>query len=387
MTRRPPPAPRSALTPRALAVTRHLLLHGPATRGHLGAQLRLSEASMSRVARSLVSHGIITETVDARAALGRPRQILTAVPSAAHVVGVKLTENTAYGVACDFFGTVVATRTSPLPTSTAGVVPVTATVKTVSSLVKRLSKRIPTLDGVGISLGGIVTGRAQVQEGTFLGWRDIDLADPLDRALDVPVVLTNDVTALAREQLWFGAGRTHSTFGLITVGRGLGFGVVREGHVVEQLIDNGHLLAHAPLDMAGPACALGHRGCVAAYLNRDDVETRLTRDLGRPISFADLVRDPEPGLSRWTEEAACALGHLVATFAGALQTDRIVLAGEDVIPLVESTTFTDTITDRLRPGPHETQRCTLDVSTAPLTFTDWARGAAVVGLQHILGAL
>jgi hypothetical protein len=45
-----------------------------------------------------------------------------------------------------------------------------------------------------------------------------------------------------------------------------------------------------------------------------------------------------------------------------------------------------TITERLRPGPEETQRCELDVSTAPLTFTDWARGAAVTSVQRVLGA-
>ena len=69
--------------------------------------------------------------------------------------------------------------------------------------------------------------------------------------------MSNDVTALAREQLWFGAGRTHSTFGLVTVGAGLGFGVVREGVVVEELIDNGHPLAHAPIDSTGPRCGIG----------------------------------------------------------------------------------------------------------------------------------
>ena len=44
------------------------------------------------------------------------------------------------------------------------------------------------------------------------------------------------------------------------------------------------------------------------------------------------------------------------------------------------------IADRLRPGPDETQRCALDIVTTPLTFNDWARGAAVVGIQNVLGA-
>jgi hypothetical protein len=45
------------------------------------------------------------------------------------------------------------------------------------------------------------------------------------------------------------------------------------------------------------------------------------------------------------------------------------------------------VADRLRPGPDEAQRCALDITTAPLTFNDWARGAAVVGIQNVLGAL
>ena len=76
----------------------------------------------------------------------------------------------------------------------------------------------------------------------------------------------------------------------------------------------------------------------------------------------------------------------MATFAGALQTERIVLAGEDVEPLFASPVMAATLAERLRDGPgHE--RCELDVSTAPLTFTDWARGAAVISVQHVLGAV
>ncbi len=376
------------MSPHALAVTRHLLVHGPASRGHLGRNLTLSDASMSRVAQTLVRDGIVAETLDPQVGLGRPRQILSANPAARNVVGVKLTADTAYGVACDLYGSVLGSAEARLPApGPDGVVPVQGTVRVVSRLVQRLAKRLSRLDGVGVSVGGVVDDHVVVREGSFLGWLDVDLASPLQQALGASVVVTNDVTALAREQLWFGAGRTHSTFGLITVGAGLGFGLVREGHVVEELIDNGHLLGHAPIDATGPPCALGHRGCVAAYLYRDEIEARMARKSGLPSSFADLIRDPAYADSPWVTQAAQALGHLVATFAGALQTERILLAGEDVEPLFACRHMTDTIAERLRPGPAETQRCTLDVSAAPLTFIDWARGAAVVSLQHVLGAL
>lgn len=377
----PPPVDEDGqLTPRALAVTRHLLVNGPASRGHLGQNLSLSEASMSRVARTLVEGGLVTENSDpssSPSSIGRPRQLLTAVPSARHVVGVKLTADTAYGVACDLLGSVIEPAEAALPAPINHRVPVREAIEVTADLIRRLAVALPTFDGVGVSVGGTVS-RREVHNGTFLGWHGVPLADLLEDATGVPVAVTNDVTALAREQLWFGAGRTHSTFGLITVGAGIGFGVVREGRVVEQLIDNGHLLSHGPVaGEGGPACELGHHGCVAAYLSRVEVERRAPRDRPDRSIFAD-----DPGRT----DGARALAHLVANVAGALQTERVVLAGEDVSLLVTSPVFTQTLDDRLRDetgGP----RLELDVSVEPSDFVDWARGAAVVGIQHVLGAL
>ncbi len=384
------PSAETALSAGELAITRHLLVHGPASRGALGDLLQLSYASMSRLARSLVEGGIVAEDVEPVPGVGRPRQILSVVPGARHVVGCKLTGKTAYGVVCDMLGDVRATARVTLPPHQAdGSVPVAGAVKAITQLVAKLARKVTPLDGIGVSLGGVVTNRSIVREGTFLGWRDVDLATPLRERTGLPVVVTNDVTALAREELWFGAGRTHSTFGVITVGAGLGFGVVREGVVVEELIDNGHLLAHAPLDSRGPRCRMGHAGCVAAYLNRDDIEHHASAAAGRRLILDDIVRARAAGddaAKALLDDAARALGHLAATFAGALQTSRIVLAGEDVAAIADSTAITEAVAYRLRPGPDETQRCVLEISTAPLSFNDWARGAAVVSIQNVLGA-
>jgi predicted NBD/HSP70 family sugar kinase len=371
-------------------VTRQLLTHGPATRGDLGDRLNLSYASMSRLARALIGGGIASEDLESAAAIGRPRQILTAVPGARHVVGIKLTGDTAYGVVCDMFGEVKATSRAALPPpGEDGAVPVAATVKLIAQLANRLGPKVPSVDGIGVSIGGAITDRSVVREGTFLGWRDVDLGGSVRDRTGLPVIVTNDVTALAREQLWFGAGRTHSTFGIVTVGAGLGVGVVREGVAVEELIDNGHLLAHSPVDSTGPACSLGHRGCAAAYLNRADLERHASLAAGRPATLADLVLARSGGdraAATLLDDAARALGHVVASFAGALQTTCIVLGGEDVAVFADAPAMQEVIADRLRPGPLESQRCTLDLVTAPLTFTDWARGAAVAGIQHVLGA-
>src|SRR3954454_21226480 len=89
---------RRGLSAAELAVTRHLLVHGPATRQALGDHLNLSYASTSRLARALVDDGVASEALDGEPAVGRPRQVLAAVPGARHVAGFKLTADTAFGV-------------------------------------------------------------------------------------------------------------------------------------------------------------------------------------------------------------------------------------------------------------------------------------------------
>ena len=306
------PAATDQLSPVELAATRHLLTHGPSSRAGLGEVLQLSYASTSRLARSLVDEGLVAEDRALDAVVGRPRQILSAVPGARHVVGVKLTGQVAYAVACDMFGTVIAAANSPLPDpSSDGVVPTGRAVRVIVRLVRKLAKQLPSLDGVGLALGGLVVDHSTVVEATFLGWHDIDLVDLIGTELAVPVTVSNDVAALAREQLWFGAGRTHSTFGVITVGAGLGFGLVREGRVVERLIDNGHLLAHSPIDGSGPRCTLGHSGCAAAFLNREDIEARASRRLRRRVTFADLAAGRSRGnaiMSEFIDDALTGTG-------------------------------------------------------------------------------
>lgn len=128
---------------------------------------------------------------------------------------------------------------------------------------------------------------------------------------------------------------------------------------------------------------------MAAYLNRDDIERRASEAAGRPVTFGDLLRARGAGdrdAGRVLNDAARALGHLVATFAGGLQATCVVLAGEDVAALAGVPAMSQVVADRLRPGPGEEQRCALEIVPTELAFKDWARGAAVVGIQAVLGA-
>jgi predicted NBD/HSP70 family sugar kinase len=302
----------TGLSPRA-AVTRHLLCTA-GTRADLGDRCScrtrrcpgwpalLAAASSPRTSTRAASAG--------RAILPRCRR--------PHVVGCKLTGH-AYGVVCDMFGEIGGAGRAPAPAD--GAVPAAAAVKAVAQVASRLGRRVPSLDGIGCrSAASSPTARSCGKGPSSAGATSTSGAAA--QAHRPPVVVTNDVTALAREELWFGAGRTHSTFGLITIGAGLGFGVVREGVVVEELIDNGHLLAHAPVDSRAPAAASATRVRRRLPQPRRHRAPRVGRRT-TTITFGDLVQARsagDPTATALLDGAARALGHLAATFAGALQT-------------------------------------------------------------------
>lgn len=383
------PQRRRPLTSAELDVTKQLLMFGPASRSDLGSRLDVSPASMTRVTRSLIDDGIVSESDSVPTQFGRPARLIAANPHARFVLGCKLTATTAYTVVCDLMGEVVASNETPLPIRRGTE---SVPVETVTDLVCDAAERLMggrQLDGAGLSLGGIVGADGEVVTGLFLGWQGVDIAGPLRERLGVPVRVTNDVTALAREQLWFGAGRTHSTFALITVGAGIGFGLVRDGVVLDRLIDNGHLMGHSPIDSRAHHCTLGHRGCVSAYLDQVVLGQRASEAFGRPMAYDDIVAASHSGdrrARRILDDASMALAHLACTAAGALQTTRVVLAGEGVAPLAGTPAFNSVIAARLKDDTVNAAHFELTITTEPLTFVDWARGAAVTGIQYALGA-
>jgi predicted NBD/HSP70 family sugar kinase len=71
-----------------------------------------------------------------------------------------------------------------------------------------------------------------VVDSPFLHWHDVPLRSLLSQQLDAPVHLDNDVVGLTKAQHWFGHGKGYASFALLTVGAGIGFGLVVNNDMV-----------------------------------------------------------------------------------------------------------------------------------------------------------
>ena len=99
-----------------------------------------------------------------------------------------------------------------------------------------------------------------------LHWRNVELKAPLEAALGLDVLVTNDVAAATWGEWKFGAGRGEDDLVCVFVGTGVGAGVVTDGRILEGSGTSASELGHVPLVFDGRDCSCRHRGCLEAYV-------------------------------------------------------------------------------------------------------------------------
>ena len=255
------------LTGAAHAIALEVLLDGPLPRSELARRLDLSAGSLTRLSKPLLDSGLLVETDSGYdAASGRPTRPLDVDERSHHFVGVKLTADTAHAVLTTLRANVLVAEEALLPDRSPEAV-----VATIADLVRALPGQVPGLTigdvrAVGVSLGGLVGAGGEVRNARYLGWTAVPLGETLERELALPVVVDNDVLSLTRAEQWFGTARRCDHFAVITIGEGVGYGLVVHDEVVDRPDAGIGLLGHYPLDPHGPLCPLGHPGCAEAML-------------------------------------------------------------------------------------------------------------------------
>jgi predicted NBD/HSP70 family sugar kinase len=360
-------------------VALEVLLHGPLSRSELARRLGLSPGSVTRLTKPLLDAGMLVEAgVQREARIGRPSLPLDVVESSRHFVGVKLTGQDAHAVLVTLRANVVASRRITLSNHEPQNV-----VSTVASLVRSVSAGAPHVSALGVTLGGEVSP-SDVIHAPFLDWDDLPLAAMLGEATGLPTVVENDVTALTEAEHWFGAGRGCDRFAILTIGAGVGYGLVVHDQLVSNADSGVGLVGHWQLDPLGPLCDLGHRGCAAQMLTIGGITASTSVGLRREVAYdecLDLAMAGNPVAQRVVSDSGRALGRLVAAVANLTMPDKVIITGDGVrLAHVASTELAAGIAEhrhpRARPVPVEVD--TFD-------FAEWARGAAVVAIQtHVL---
>ena len=370
------------LSPGERSVAIEVLVHGPLSRTDLARRLDLSAGSLTRLTKPLIETGLLVEVPDAggpaEVRQGRPSQPLDVVAESRTFLGFKVTEDMVYGVVTTLRSDIVARLDRPLTTHDPAQV-----ADLLGEMTGELTARFPTLTGIGIGVGGLVQDRAVVGESAFLQWSDVPLAQLVEERTGLPVVVENDVAALVEAETWFGAGRGLDRFVVLTIGAGIGYGLVLGGKRVPYAEEDRGFGRHWILNPNGPITPAGQRGSAVSLLTIPSIRYQIRAATGFDLSYEEILARAAAGEAmpaRVIDEAARALGTLVAQIANFVLPQKILLAGEGV-GLID--VAGKTVDDTLRAHRHPLA-APLDVETKVSDFHDWARGAAVLAIQVLV---
>jgi glucokinase len=230
--------------------------------------------------------------------------------------------------------------------ATAAAAPWEDIVSVVARLVRALAADHPEATAVGVGAAGLVT-----RDGTVLyapnlpGLRHAPLRDSLARELDRPVVVDNDANAAAHGELTHGAARGARYALVITLGTGIGGGIIARGRVIRGAHGFAAEIGHFQIDPHGPRCACGERGHWEAFasgsalgrMGRERASAGgapgvLSRAGGQPeavtgVHVGDAAQAGDPDalelIDRYTELVAVGLAGL----ANILDPERVVVSG------------------------------------------------------------
>jgi predicted NBD/HSP70 family sugar kinase len=377
-------------------INRNLVLnlikqHGPISRVDLVRLSNLSAATISGITAEFLESDLVLETGEGESRGGRRPVLLRLNHRARFVVGVKLMETAVTSALTDLDAQVLHHRVTPFQPGTAPVSPqeaIAAIVEAVEATIAESGVDGERLIGIGIGMAGTVDRKQGIcRYSPFFEWRNVQLAQPISEHFQLPVYLENDVNTLTIAEKWFGYGHNANHFAVVTVGRGIGAGVVVNGQFYGGAFGAAGEFGHIPLCVDGQLQTLESMASDPALIRQAHAALGdgQSSSLSANDSFTvdDVIEAAEAGddLARHLlAESGRWLGIGIATLINLLDPQLVIVGGEGVragkwrlAPMrqaIEQYTFAGLAGD-------------VEIIVEPSGDEAWARGAACVVLGDL----
>ena len=207
------------------------------------------------------------------------------------------------------------------------------------------------LAGIGFGYGGAVN-RAARRPMICLhepGWEELDPVTLLEEEFQTPAAIENDCKLAALAEATLGAGREAETVFYVTIGTGIGGGLVHRGSIVALSPLGEAEIGHVVVDPDGPECECGNRGCLEALCSGPNLPRLHPGGAASSKELFDLAEAGDPAARATLERAAGYLGRAFSMVANLACPDVIVVGGglgsayPDFLKRVEEKTRTWTV--------------------------------------------
>jgi N-acetylglucosamine repressor len=358
----------------------------PVSRAELARLMDVRRGVMSRLVEELLEAGLVFEGAKGESRRGRKPMHLYIETRRRCVVAVDVSASQTAIMVTDLLGRPLLDVAS-FPTRRRPAL----LVGDVATAIARLLDAHPQVGdcaGIGVAVSGLVDPDGKLRLSPTLGWREVDLLDPLKAATGLPVVVENSTKACVLGQVWAVRGDVpdDGPVAFVNVSDGVGVGIAVDGKLLRGAHNTAGEFGHVPLNVYGPRCSCGQRGCWEAYVSKRAVIARYrgtdpswpaSEETGS-VTIEHILARARAGEGRALEtvrETGFFLSRGLATIVKAVNPIRIYVGGEitvvwDIVAPV--------VRDGLREDDVVRESGDTEILTVPLAEYPRLRGAAAL---------
>ena len=307
------------------------------TRIQLARETGLAQATITKIMAQLIEWGMISEHETIGIGVGRKAVRLRLNAENYRVIAVRINRHYIVAAIYDMKGHKYDTMRCDISSEEGAAHSFQRLIQELTALIARSEKPVM---GIGIAVPGpfnYTTGRITLMSG-FPGWNEIDIRGTLCEAFHMPVFVDQDANCGALAELWYSNGKSISNMLFITADRGIGAGLILDSAVYRGHDGFAGELGHSSINIFGPRCECGNRGCLELYGSTTALENIYHNDVFDPIlsnvddmqisanQILDLVRQEDPVACRAYQKT---VGYLCFGLVGSINTlnpDTIVFA-------------------------------------------------------------
>ncbi|MBF0687934.1 MAG: ROK family transcriptional regulator [Cellulomonas sp.] len=372
---------------------------GTVSRIELAEMSGLTAASITRFVKSLLDDRLLVETGYGDPTGGKRRSLLELNPRARYAVGLSLDVARLSYVVVDLGGDVVGQLVSPGIGQSTPSVTVPRIADELEMLFRQVDLPVEDIVGVGVAGAGLDLGTGvDGWSATTDEWDSFAVQEALQKRLGLPVVRDNDAACAALGQYWTGRIPATQDFATLYMSLGFGMGLMVGGGVSRGASSNVGELGHMVVDIDGPECWCGSRGCLEmlaaprAVVRRALASPGLAAELGLSgdeahvrQDFDAVARAAAEGRERpreLVEDSARYVAAAVLSVVNLLDLDLLYLAGPGFVDA--GAIYVRHIRERVAQvaRTRAIHPVTVELSTPGADAA--ASGAATLALQHVL---
>ena len=243
-----------------------ILNYGPVSRTRISEITDLGLSTVSNIVADLIKRELIYETGEEESSGGRRAILLEFNCNDRFVLGIKIGLDGIIIGLVNMKSKILGQHFIPSPVKSSEKIVLEVLIKAIRDLINKKHIQAEKIVGCGIGISGLVNQKEGILVfSKILGWKKIRFKELLEKEFNFPIFIDKDVNTLTLAEKRFGVGKNINNFICITIGKGVGAGIVIKGDIYHGSYGGAGDFGHIIIDKDGPLCYCGKRGCLETF--------------------------------------------------------------------------------------------------------------------------